>query len=170
MRTVLLLFALLAVSRPSPKEQTVDLALPSGVRISIIEAPFKGSGISVQGCTKSASVCLIGGKPYGLATGLPRTYIRKIVASYGASKFILDSSGIYDAKEIEHASHSDVRFFGGSCQDAKTCAFRAVLGDAASATAAEWVVIDGVVQRTVLSGDADIIQFFEKNIDPPTYE
>jgi len=164
------LFLALLVSLPSSKEQTVRLALPSGVHISIVEAPFQSSGIAVQGCTKSASVCLVGGKPYGLATGLPRTYIRKIVATYGDSKFVLDGSGIYDAEATEHASHSDLRFFGGSCQDARNCAFRAVLGDAANAIAAEWIVIDGIVQRTILSGDADIVQFFQKNIDPPTYE
>ena len=168
MRIVLL--ALLAGALSTLKQQTVNLTLPSGVHVSIIEAPFRGSGIAMRGCTKSATVCLVGGKPYGLATGLPRTYIREIVATYRGSKFVLDSTGIYDAEATEHAHHSDVRFFGGSCQDAKNCAFRAVLGDAANATAAEWIVIDGIVQRTVLSGASDIVQFFEKNIDPPTYE
>lgn len=162
--------ALLAASVSTSKEQHVDLALPSGVHISIMEAPFKRSGIPVQGCTNSAKVCRVGGKPYGLASGRPKTYIRRIVATYGNSQFVLDSTGIYDAEVREHADHSGVAFFGGSCQDAKNCAFRAVLGDAANATAAEWVVVDGVVERTVLSGDADIVQFFQKNIDPPAYE
>jgi hypothetical protein len=168
MRAVLL--ALLALSLQGAKEQIVHLRLPSGIQVSIVEAPFRGSGISVQGCEKSSAVCRIGGKPYGLATGVPHTYVRSIVATYGTSSFSLDSSGIYDAEAPQHASHRQSRFFGGSCQDEKNCVFRAVFGDAANAMAAEWIVMDGVVQRTVLTGDTDLIEFFQTNIDPPVYE
>ncbi|MBV9301223.1 MAG: hypothetical protein JOY62_08160 [Acidobacteriaceae bacterium] len=166
----IIILVLTALSLRGAKEQIVNLTLPSGIHVSIAEAPFRGSGISVQGCDKSPTVCRIAGKPYGLATGLPRTYVRSIIVRYGASTFSLDSSGIYDAEVSQHASHPQNRFFGGSCQDAKNCVLRAVFGDAANAVAAEWVVMEGVAHRTVLTGDSDLVEFFRRNIDPPTYE
>jgi hypothetical protein len=63
-----------------------------------------------------------------------------------------------------------IRYFGGSCSDAKNCVFRGLFGDGANSYVAEWVIFDGVSSRTVLSGDDDLFELFEKHMDPPVYE
>ena len=165
--------ALVTAAAGGPSESgstTVRVKLPSGVELEIVEAPFRGSGIPVKGCTPSALVCRVGGKPYGMATGLPTTYLKSVTASYAGSKFKLDCSGIYDADVKGHSVQKPVRYFGGSCQGAKDCRLRALLSDAVNTIAVEWVVFDGVAERQIISFDDDIIGLFLKNIDPPVYE
>ena len=59
------------------------------------------------------------------------------------------------------------RHFGGRCFDTRNCHFRGLFGDASETFAAEWVIVDGISIRTVLTGSSDIFALFSEHIDPP---
>jgi hypothetical protein len=168
---ILTLFAILATMAAAPAANVVRFTLPSGVKVEIVEAPFASSGIKAVGCENAVQVCRLGGKPYGMATGLPKTYVRSIGITYVNATYRLDSADMYDAWGSRPLQKKGgIRYFGGSCSDAKNCVFRGLFGDGASSYVAEWVIFDGVSSRTVLSGDSDLLGLFEKYIDPPVYE
>jgi hypothetical protein len=161
----------MATTAAAPGTNIARFTLPSGMKVEIVEALFASSGIKAVGCEKAVEVCRLGGKPYGMATGLPKTYVRSIGITYADATYRLDSAGMYDAwgnRPLQ--AKGGIRYFGGSCSDAKNCVFRGLFGDGANSYVAEWVIFDGVSSRTVLSGDDDLFELFEKHMDPPVYE
>lgn len=146
--------------------------LPSGVRVEIVESPFQKSKFEVFGCGDSSSACRINGHvPYGVAFGLPKTYVKAITVSYQGHSYSLDSSDMYDAWGERPLKVKDViRYFGGKCSDVKNCEFRGVFSDGAGTFVAEWLIVDGMPIRDVLTDSSDVIDLFMHNIDPPETE
>jgi hypothetical protein len=87
----------MATTAAAPGTNIARFTLPSGVKVEIVEALFASSGIKAVGCEKAVEVCRLGGKPYGMATGLPKTYVRSIGITYADATYRLDSAGMYDA-------------------------------------------------------------------------
>ena len=171
MKTV---FALIfAVSSASAFADTeAAFTLPSGVIVKITEAPFQKKLFKVSGCTGGNAVCRINGRtPVGSALELRKTYVKRISVSYQGQSYFLNASDMYDAwgtrpLEVKGA----VRYFGGKCSDAKNCQFRGLFSDAAGTFVAEWQIVNGLSNRTVLTDSNDIVNLFMQHIDPPEFE
>jgi len=153
-------------------DTTAKLELPSGVEVRIVEAPFQAKNFKVQGCGEKATGCRINGRiPFGTAFGMPTTYVRRITASFKGRTHLLDSSQMYNAwggRPLE--VKGVIRYFGGKCDDEKNCRFRGLFSDAGGSFVAEWLVVDGMATRTVLTDSNDVVHFFMQNIDPPEFE
>lgn len=143
--------------------------LPSGVHVKIIESPFQARQFKVSGCGEHDSVCLINGQlPFGVAFGLPKTYVKAITVTFQGHSYSLDSSDMFDAWENRPLEVKGViRYFGGKCSDAKDCTFRGIFSDGAATFVAEWRIVDGMPTRDVLTDSSDIIDLFMHHIDPP---
>ncbi|HEY5998127.1 MAG TPA: hypothetical protein VI078_02370 [bacterium] len=168
--SVILLCALFPTSAIA--DTTWDFTLPSGVRVSIAEAPFQEANFQVEGCAAGDSQCRINGHlPFGEAFGLPKTYVKSIQVSFHEQSYALDASDMYNAWGNRLLQYPGaVRYFGGKCFDVKNCQFRGLFSDAAGSFVAEWLVVDGHVFRTVLSGSNDIVDLFSQHIDPPEFD
>jgi hypothetical protein len=170
--TVAVALAVLLASGRAGAGPKARFTLPSGVEVSISEAPFNKSKFRVSGCTDEGAACFINGRvPFGRAARLPRTYVERISVSFGGSTYVLDSSDMYDAwgdRPLEHAGK--IRYLGGRCSDSKNCQVRGLFSDGGASFVAEWRVVDGRATRTVLTDSADVVDLFMKNIDPPMFE
>jgi hypothetical protein len=171
-RAVALALILAVVSAPAFADTEATFTLPSGVKVKIIEAPFYKKFFKISGCTETSGACFINGHvPFGVAFGLPKTYVKSISVSYRNQSYSLDVSDMYDAwgsRPLEYKG--SVRYFGGKCFNTKLCQFRGLFSDGAGSFVAEWGVVNGLPIRTVLSGQNDIVNLFMRHIDPPEYE
>jgi hypothetical protein len=167
-----LALAFAVVSAPALADTEAAFILPSAVKVKIIEAPFDKKLFKILGCTESGPPCFINGHvPYGVAFGLPETYVKSISVSYRDQSYSLDVSDMYNAWGSRPLQYKDsVRYFGGKCFNAKDCQFRGLFSDGAGSFVAEWRVVNGMPIRTVLTDSNDIVNLFMKNIDPPEYE
>jgi hypothetical protein len=146
--------------------------LPSGVNVHIVEDKFQKSLFKVEGCSDQDNFCRINGRvPFGVAFGLPFSYVKSIKVSFKRSVYLLDVSDMYNAWGTRPLEVKGViRYFGGKCSDEKNCQFRGVFSDAGGAYVAEWRIVGGKSIRTVLTDSDDVNNLFIKNIDPPEYE
>src|SRR5271168_566164 len=104
-------------SAPSLADTEATFALPSGVKVKIIEAPFDKKLFKISGCTEDGATCFINGHvSFGVAFGLPTTYPKSISVSYGDQSYALDVSDMYNAwgrRPLEYKG--SIRLFGGKC-------------------------------------------------------
>lgn len=146
--------------------------LPSKVEISIIEAPFYKKKFKVEGCSDKDSICRINGHiPFGIAFGIPKTYVKSIVITFQGKSSELDVSDMYNAwgnRPLEY--RGKVRYFGGKCSDLKNCQIRGIFSDAAGSFVAEWLIVDGRAFRSILTSSNDVVDLFMKHIDPPEFD
>jgi hypothetical protein len=166
---LLLVTVALSASAHGQTESKSSFTLPSGVTVTITEAPFNKAKFTISGCFARAGACLINGHiPFGFDNALPETYVKSITVSFKGRSYALDASDMYDAwgkRPLEHKGV--VRYFGGKCNELNLCRFRGLFSDAAGSFVAEWYVEDGKAFRTVLTNSEDILNLFEKHIDPP---
>lgn len=149
----------------------VEFKLPSGVRVKIVESAFDKDRFRISGCTETSQACLINGQiPFGVDSGLPKTYVKSITVYYERQSYLLDASSMYNAWGDRPLEVKGVRYFGGNCIDAKNCHFRGLFSDGAGSFVAEWQIVDGVSLRTMLTGSDDVVNLFMQHIDPPQYE
>jgi hypothetical protein len=146
--------------------------LPSGVRVDITESVFQRSQFKVQGCGDGDRYCRINGRiPFGDAFGLPKTYVKAITVSYMGKTYSLDVSDMYDARGTRPLEFKGaIRYFGGKCSSSKDCKFRGLFSDGAGTFVAEWMIVDGVSTRTVLTDSDDVVDLFMRHIDPPVFD
>jgi hypothetical protein len=153
----------------SEKERT---SLTGYVGVTIVESAFQEEKFDVEGCSAKSPICRINGYfPYGVAFGLPKTYIKSVTISYQGTSYALDGTNMYNAwgnRSLEYPG--TIRYFGGGCFDKKNCQFRGIFSDAAGSFVAEWLIVDGYAIRTVLTGSIDVVSLFMKNIDPPVFD
>jgi hypothetical protein len=159
-------------STASSADTTASFTLRSGVAVRIVEAPFNASQFKIQSCSDQEPACLINGRvPFGNAFELPETYVKSITVSCKGRSYSLDATQMYDAWGSRPLEVKGViRYFGGSCSDAKNGRFRGTFSDAAGSFVAEWLIVNGVSIRTVLTDSSDVGDLFMKSIDPPEYE
>jgi hypothetical protein len=152
-------------------DTTAAFTLPSGVAVRIVEAPFNVSSFKTQGCKEQDSACLVNGRvPFGVAFGLPKTYVKSITVTFKGQSYSLGASDMYNAwGERPLEVRGAIRYFGGTCFDVKNCRFRGLFSDAAGSFVAEWLIVNGLSTRTVLSDSADILRLFTEHIDPPEF-
>ncbi len=171
MKVVIALFLAAAWSSAIADTQAV-LTLPSGVSVKITEASFDKELFKVSGCAQSGTTCLINGHiPWGVASGLPRTYLKSIEVSYQNQSYSLEISDMYNAwggRPLEYKGA--IRYFGGKCTGPRNCQFRGLFSDAAGSYVAEWRIVGGLPIRTVLTDSSDVDHLFMQHIDPPEFE
>lgn len=147
----------------------VTFTLPSGMAVEIIEAPFKKELFKVEGCRDQEQLCLINNSiPFGIAFGMPKTYIKNIKVSFQGRSYSLNTKDMYNAwgsRPLEQKGI--VRYFGGKCYDTKNCLFRGLFSDAGGTFVAEWQIKNGKSIRTILTDSNDVINLITKNIDSP---
>ena len=162
------LFPVFAIAADTSSKFT----LPSGVELSIIEASFHKGKFKIEGCTDKGSVCRINGRiPFGMAFGLPMTYVKSITITFQGKSIELCVSDMYNAwanRPLEYPGK--IRYFGGKCIDVKNCQVRGIFSDAAGSFVAEWLIADGRAFRTVLTDSNDVVDLFMKHIDPPEFD
>lgn len=153
-------------------DKTSTFALPSNVGVTIVESAFQEAKFDVEGCSTKSPMCRINGRiPYGVALGLPKTYVKSITISFQGASYALDVTDMYNAwgnRPLEYPGA--VRYFGGRCFDKKNCQFRGLFSDAAGSFVGEWLIVDGVTIRAVLTSSNDVVSLFMKNIDPPEFD
>ena len=91
------------------------------------------------------------------------TYLKNITASYQGHSYTLDVADMYNAwgnRSLEHPGV--IRYFGGRCYDKSNCQFRGIFSDAAGSFVAEWLIVDGLAIRTVLTSSNDVVNLFKK--------
>jgi hypothetical protein len=159
-----------AALTPSGLHAASTFSLPSGARVAIVELPFAKDSFHVTGCANGGP-CLINGQiPFGIAFGLPMTYVKSITVSYRGESYELDASNMFNAwGDRPLIVKGAIRYFGGRCADVKHCEFRGIFSDGAGTFVAQWRIVDGKEFRDVLTDSSDIIDLFMHNIDPPEY-
>lgn len=167
----LFVLVLALVTTPALADQTATFTLPSGVNVDILESEFEKSLFKVEGCSQPDPICRINDQiPMGVASGLPRTYIKSITISFKGQSYSLDVSSMYNGWGSHPLEYPGViRYFGGQCVDTKFCQFRGIFSDGAGSFVAEWKIIGGKSVRTVLTDSDDVVGLFMKNIDPPEF-
>jgi hypothetical protein len=169
---VLIILVIMILSSIANAETQTEFKLPSGVEVKIVEAKFIASDFKIEGCNDSDTFCFINGRPpYGVAFGLPKTFLKNVTITYKDRSHSLETSDMFNAWGSRPIEYKDViRYFGGNCYDKDNCQFRGLFSDAAGSYVAEWKIINGKSFRTVLTSSDDIIDLFMKKIDPPTHE
>src|SRR5260370_29509339 len=106
--------------------------LPSSVSVCVTEAVFHNDKFKLEGCLDETGICRINGRaPFGVAFGLPKTYVKSITISFHGKTYSLDVSNMYNAwgdRPLEYPRK--VRYFGGKCFDVANCQFRGLFSDA----------------------------------------
>jgi len=167
-----LLWSLLFSITAANADTISKFTLPSGVDVTIQEAAFQKTNFAVEGCSNETEKCRINGRiPFGVASGLPKTYLKQITISFQGRSYDLDISDMYDAWGMRPLQYpGKVRYFGGSCSDVRNCELRGLFSDASGSFVAEWRIVDGLATRTILTDSSDVVALFMKNIDPPKYD
>jgi hypothetical protein len=170
LRLILAMASLVVWGSSALGQSAASFTLPSGVAVRIVEGPFSPSEFKVQGCSDQGNCRINGRVPYGVAFGLPKTYVKSITVSFKDQTYSLDASQMYNAWGSRPLEHKGIiRYFGGKCFDAKNCSFRGLFSDAGGSFVAEWRIANGESMRTVLTESNDVVHLFMKNIDPPEY-
>jgi hypothetical protein len=167
----LFVLVLALLTNPAMADQTATFTLPSGVNVDIVEAEFEKFLFKIEVCSQQDPICRINDQiPMGVASGLPRTYIKSIIITFKGQSYPLDISSMYNAWGSRPLEYSGViRYFGRKCVDTKFCQFRGLFSDGAGSFVAEWKIVGGKTLRTVLTDSDDVFGLFMKNIDPPEY-
>ena len=147
----------------------VEFVLPSKVQVRIVEAPFETSAQTYD----PSKPCLVDGRiPFGVDCTKPNSYVKSISVQVAGRRVELEAGSMYNAWEGRPLSpkplpgrKSNFRYFGGGCATEDYCVFRGLFSDAAGTFVAEWVVMNGVSARTILSNSSDIKGRITSNID-----
>ncbi|HTG02060.1 MAG TPA: hypothetical protein VK654_15875 [Nitrospirota bacterium] len=138
-------------------------------RVTIVEKAFDPLQAKVETCQGGAGICRINGAiAFGVASGMPKTFLAKVVVDISGRTYQLDASGMYNAwgRKTGDAAQS----LSAHCFDPFNCIVRGLFSEAAGAYVAEWAIVDGRTARTMLTGSRDVVDLFRKNIGAPLFE
>jgi|GEM_PF-977045 len=146
--------------------------LNNGITLQIEEFAFHPDKHTIINCKDSNIPCLIDGLyPFGTAFNMPRTYVKRFTLIVSGKRYNLNTSGMYNAWRNRPLEYKDVvKYLEVHCYDENNCTLRGMFSDGAGIYVAEWLIINGVTLRTVISSSEDTVKLFFKNIEPPYYE
>ncbi|MEJ2610144.1 MAG: hypothetical protein P8179_08655 [Candidatus Thiodiazotropha sp.] len=152
------------------EEKQYDLG--NGIVVNLEEAEFNPIEHKIINCEGSIIPCTIDGVfPFGIEFSIPRTYLKSLSLSIHGRTYKLNTSGMYNAWGNRPLAIKDkIKYLGAHCYDEKSCALRGIFSDAAGSFVAEWLIVNGISTRTILTSSNDIVNLFIKNIEPPYYE
>ena len=150
----------------------VTVELGRNITMSLTERTFNAGQAKIETCSSGSGICGInGGIPFGIAAGMPKTFLSKLTLSVEQKTYTLDTSNMYNAWGKRPAEGKGaVKHLAANCYGPMNCIVRGVFSEAAAAYAAEWAIVDGHAARTMLTGSKDIVDLFMKHIDPPGFE
>ncbi len=153
-------------------DHLVNFTLRSGVAVELDERTFVASQFKVEGCKQHEQKCLINGStPFGVAWGLPKTYVKSIKVTFQNKTYSLNSADMYNAWGTRPFEIPGVvRYFGGKCFDSQNCQFRGLFSDAGGAFVAGWRIVKRRTSQTIVTYSSDVTNLFIKHIDPPEFE
>ncbi len=147
----------------------VTFQLPSGVTVKLVERPIAEGHFKYTGCVNHSVYCIIDDQlAFGWVGTLPSAYLKSITVLYQSKSYAFDVRGMFDAWGHRPLQRGKTRYFGGGCSDSNTCQFRGLFSDGIGTFVAEWTIVGGVAQRTVLTSSPDIVAVFIDHIDPLT--
>lgn len=147
---------------------TLVFPLAGGITVTITETPFDRTQVAMGDCAPGAARCRIEGRRAFGTIGVPTSVLSGITVAVGHAHYRLDVTHMFNPL-LSGPRIVPTEVFNGFCEDSQTCAFRAIFGDAGGSYCAEWHIIDGRVERTVLSDTSDLCAFFRKHLVPPRY-
>ncbi|GAA0588611.1 hypothetical protein [Rhizomicrobium electricum] len=171
--TFAVLMLLTTLAPVAAAESTSHLVLRDGITVDIVERDFQPSGHKVVGCKSYDDHCRIDGRsPMGTIGVMPKTYVFRIAVNVKGHHYVLPSDGMYDAWGANRSENvqTKVRHFGGHCDTPTNCVFRGVFSDASETYVVEWKIADGIAERTVFTGDEEIVNLVMDHIDGPVTE
>lgn len=149
-----------------------EFDLGNGVTVKLKEEKFIPENHIIENCNNSNIPCLIDRiHPFGTASNMPKTYLKYLSLSKAGKTYKLNTNGMYNAwgnRPLEFKGI--IKYLGAHCYDESNCTLRGLFSDAAGSFVAEWVILNGVPYRTVISSSDDIKQLFIKYIEPPHYK
>jgi hypothetical protein len=149
----------------------VTVELGGGRTLAITERSFDAWQAKVENCREGSGICRInGGIPFGVGAGMPKTVLVKMSLTVEGRTYDLDVSNMYNAWGRRHDGAGDSRHLAATCYDRENCVVRGIFSDAASAYVAEWAVVDGRTSRTMLTGSRDVVDLFQRHLEPPGFE
>ncbi|MEZ5541071.1 MAG: hypothetical protein R3F42_03410 [Pseudomonadota bacterium] len=170
-----LLFALsllLLLSSLTRADDVKEFDLGNGITVQIEEARFLPAEHEIKNCKDSDMPCTIDGSfPFGAAFDMPHSYLKRLSLSISGKSYDLDTAGMYNAwgnRPLEYKG--TVKYLGAHCYDENNCALRGLFSDAAGSFVGEWLIVNGMAKRTVISSSEDIVHLFMNNIEPPYFE
>ena len=148
---------------------SAEFVIPAGIKVRIVEVPFDETPIRYD----PREPCLVDGKvPFGVDCTKPNTAVKRITVTLNGKDVDLDPSGMYNAWEgrplqtkPDRKTKRSFRYFGGRCTAPELCLFRGVFSDGAGTFVAEWLVVAGASQRTVLTSSDDVVSQIMRNVD-----
>lgn len=174
-KVVFLILSIIASAGPAlaaENESVATIELGKNIKASLTERAFYPGQAKIETCSSGSGICGInGGIPFGIASGMPKTFLSKLTVSVEQKTYTLDTSNMYDAwgkRPIE--GKGAVRHLAASCYGPLNCIVRGIFSDGTGAYVAEWAIVDGRASRTMLTGSTDIVDLFLKHIDPPGFE
>jgi len=175
MKTIvfLMIFSIASAGLASAAENESNATVELGKNItaSLTERTFFPSQAKIETCSSGSGICGInGGIPFGIAAGMPKTYLSKLIVSVDQKSYTLDTGNMYDAWGKRPAEGKGARHLAASCYGPMNCIVRGIFSEGPGAYVAEWAIVDGHASRTMLTGSKDIVDLFLKRIDPPGFE
>jgi hypothetical protein len=150
----------------------VTIVLGKNIQASLTESTFYPGQAKIETCSSGSGICRInGGIPFGVAAGMPKTFLSKLTVSMEHRTYTLDTGSMYNAWGKRPAEGKGaVKYLAANCYDPLNCIVRGVFSEGAAAYVAEWAIVDGRATRTMLTGSKDIVDLFTKHLDPPGFE
>ncbi len=148
---------------------TVDLG--GNRTVTITERSFDSWQAKVENCREGSGICRInGGIPFGVGGSVPKTVLIKLSLTVEGRAYDLDVSNMYNAWGRRADGTTASRHLAAACFDRENCVVRGIFSDGASAYVAEWAVVDGRTSRTILTGSRDVVDLFQRHLEPPGFE
>jgi len=149
----------------------LTLELGGNRTVMITERSFDAWQAKVENCREGSGICRInGGIPFGVGAGIPKTVLAKLSLTVEGRTYDLDVSNMYNALGRRPDGAAVSRHMAAACYDRENCVVRGIFSDAASAYVAEWAVVDGRTSRTMLTGSRDVVDLFQRHLEPPGFE
>ena len=168
----IILITLLVFSYSSFANEAKVFDLGNGIKVSILEEKFDPKSHKIENCENSNIPCRIDSHiPYGTAFNMPRTELKELKLTTESGTYKLDTTGMYNAwgeRPLEYKG--SIKYLGAYCFNPQNCTLRGIFSDAAGSYVAEWLILNGISTRTVLSSSDDIMHLFMTNIEPPRYD
>lgn len=149
-------------------ESVISLDHSSELRFS----EYEYSNAEQKACVADRSACYLNGYPaLGVNNVPPASYLSGLTLNVADRQYDLETTHMYNPMTNRKQGEGDnMQYFVVVCVDAINCTVRGIFADAGASYVAEWLIVDGVSLRTILSPSADVVEAFVDNIVPPDFE
>lgn len=147
-----------------------EFKFESGIKLNFEEYLYTESDI--KNCSMNHESCFLNGVPaIGVGASHPNSYVANLILTTQSKVYKLNTENMYNAAlERPREIKGVIEYFYAGCFNADNCIVRGLFSDAGGSYVAEWLVIDGVPMRTILTSSGDVVHKFIEDIRPPVYE